>query len=318
MTARPDVRLGQRWTPMQRVKNDLFWVLACAALAATRPLSPRVLRALGRALGVTAHAFATRARRTALGNVAATMPELDRASRAALVRRCFATLGELLGETVSMLHPFGSLPVLPLTPEARAVLDEARAEGRGVVFASAHLGPWERVAASLVAAGQPLVALARESYDPRFTRLYERLRERHGVRFVWRSSPGAALRIVRALRAGGVLGFPMDLRARVAACDVPLLGVPARTALGPARIALRARAPVVVGTAAPGPGSSLVVTATRIPTEDLAGGARGADAPLELTRRINAELSRRIRALPEAWPWMHPRWDLADLAATSV
>jgi KDO2-lipid IV(A) lauroyltransferase len=315
MSTRPDVRLGQRWSPLQRLKNDVLWALAWAALAVTGPLPLRVLRALGRVLGVAAHALATRARRTALSNVAATMPELDRSSRAALVRRCFATLGELLGETVSMLHPRRSIPVLTLTPEAHAVLTEARAHGRGVVFASAHLGPWERVAASLVADGQPLVALARESYDPRFTRLIERLRERLGVRFVWRSRPGAAVRIVRALRAGGVLGFPMDLRARVAACEAPLLGLPAPTALGPARIALRARAPVVVGTAAPGPGGGLVVTATRIPTDDLGAGAAAA---LELTVRINDELSRRIRALPEAWPWMHQRWDLANLAATSV
>ena len=53
---------------------------------------------------------------------------------------------------------------------------QARREGRGVLFPSAHLGPWERVAPSLVACGVPLVTLARESYDPRFSRLYERLR----------------------------------------------------------------------------------------------------------------------------------------------
>jgi KDO2-lipid IV(A) lauroyltransferase len=161
------------------------------------------------------------------------------------------------------------------------------------------------VAASLVSAGVPLVALARESYDPRFSRLYERLRSAHGVRVVWRAAPGAAARILRTLREGAVLGVPMDLRSRVPSCDAPFLGRPAPTAVGPARIALRARAAVVVGTAAPGAGGSLVVTATRIDTSDLACDAQGARA---LTARINAELSRRILAMPHAWVWMHDRW----------
>jgi KDO2-lipid IV(A) lauroyltransferase len=224
--------------------------------------------------------------------------------RRVFVRQCFATIGELLGETIALLNPNGALPLLSLSDAARALLEQARAEGRGVVFASAHLGPWERVAASLVAAGVPLVTLARESYDPRFSRLYDRLRSAHGVRVVWRASAGAATRIVRTLRAGGVLGVPMDLRARVASCSAPFLGHDAPTAVGPARIALRTGAAMIVGTVAP-VGATLVVTATRIDTDDLPRGCAGAR---ELTTRINGELSRRILAFPQAWPWMHERW----------
>jgi KDO2-lipid IV(A) lauroyltransferase len=300
-----DLRLGGDWSTLQRSKNDALWLLASVVLAAARPLSLAALRVAGRALGLTAHALVPGARRTALANVARVFPELDAMARRALVRRCFATLGELLGETVALLRSHGGPPPLELSPDAHALLEEARAEGRGVVFASAHLGPWERVAASLVAAGVPLVTLARESYDPRFSRLYDRLRGGNGVRVVWRATPGAAARILRTLRGGGVLGVPMDLRSRVPSCDVPFLGHCAQTAVGPARIALRARAPVVVGTAAPGPDGSLVVTASRIATAGLPRNDLGA---AELTARINAELSRRILALPHAWVWMHDRW----------
>jgi len=300
-----DVRHGGRWSLLQRSKNDAIWALASLALAATRPLPLTALRALGRALGRTAHALARRERATALANVARVFPDLDAQARRALVRRCFVTLGELLGETVALLDARTSPPPLALSAGARALLDEARAGGRGVVFASAHLGPWERVAASLVAAGVPLVTLARESYDPRFSRLYDRLRRAHGVDVVWRGRPGAAARILRTLRGGGVLGVPMDLRARVASCEVPFLGCAAPTAIGPARIALRTRAAVVVGTVAPAASGGLEITATRIEGADLEPGDAGAR---ELTARINAELSRRIRALPHAWVWMHPRW----------
>jgi KDO2-lipid IV(A) lauroyltransferase len=302
---RRDLREGGNWTRLQRSKNDALWLLASLALVATRPLPLFVLRAFGRLLGLAAHRLIRTARRTARDNVARVYPELGTRARHDLVRRCFVSMGELLAETVAMLRTKGAPPLLTVSAETRAVLDEARAEGRGVLFASAHLGPWERVAASLVAAGVPLVALVRESYDPRFSGLYERLRAGHGVRVVWRASPGAAARILRTLRSGSVLGVPMDLRSRVPSCYAPFLGHLAPTAVGPARIALRARSPVVVGTAAPGPGGSLVVTATRIDSTGLGTDDGGAH---ELTRRINAELSRRILALPHAWVWMHDRW----------
>jgi KDO2-lipid IV(A) lauroyltransferase len=307
-----DVRLGGAWTPLQRTKNDALWLLAVGALAAVQPLPFWLLRRLGRALGLAAHALAVRARATARANVARVFHDAGGREQRALVRRCFATLGEALGETVAMLRPARPPPLLRLSDGARTLLAAAMAEGRGVVFASAHLGPWERVAASLVAARVPLVTLARESYDPRFSELYERLRASHGVRVVWRAHPGAAAHILRTLRRGEVLGVPMDLRARVASCDTPFLGHNAPTAIGPARIALRTRAAVVVGTIAPSSSPERgdaaqpwTITASRIETGDLACDFVGARV---LTARINAELSRRILALPHAWVWMHERW----------
>ena len=59
------------------------------------------------------------------------------------------------------------------------------------------------------------MTIARESYDPRLSRIYERLRGGHGVDVIWRARPGASARILRALRSGRVLGVPMDLRSRV-------------------------------------------------------------------------------------------------------
>jgi len=313
-----DLRAGGAWSRRRRIKNDAIFGAATVALALSRALPLRGLRVVGRGLGALVHAVAGKARRTALSNVMRVFPDMPDAARRALVRKTFVTMGELLADAVALLRPAaegGAL--LELTAGARAVIDEARREGRGVLFASAHLGPWERVAASLVAAGLPFAALARESYDPRFSLLYEKLRGARGVQMVWRSNAGAAGAgaVLRTLRRGGVLGVPMDLRSRVVSCDAPFLGHLAPTPVGPARIALRAGAAVVVGTVAPGPpgGARFVITATRIPTDDLAAresqprNARAA-ADLELTARINRELSSRIHALPHAWVWMHERW----------
>jgi KDO2-lipid IV(A) lauroyltransferase len=213
-----------------------------------------------------------------------------------------------MGDTVALLSTRHAITPLPIEDGSRRVLEEARSEGRGVVFASAHLGPWERVGASLVAAGVPLTVVAREGYDPRFTMLFDKLRGRLGVPAIYRGSAGAHVRIVRTLREGGVLGVLMDLRSRVPSIVTPFLGIPAKTAVGPARIALRTGAAVVVGTVvgtAAGELPGLRITITRIETEGLGCNASGEEA---LTRAMNAELSRRVLAMPKGWLWMHPRW----------
>lgn len=302
MSAHQDVREGGTWTRSQRWKNDVLYLLARGSLAVLTRLPRRWLLAIGRGTGAAVRALLPRPLAVAEGNVARVFPAYSVEQRRALVRDVYRTLGEVLGETLALL---GGAAPLQMTDEARRVFDDARREGRGVVFASAHLGPWESVAAGLVGAGIPLVALARESYDPRFMRLYERLRGARGVGVIYRGSVGAAARIVRTLRGNGVLGVPMDLRSRVPSIEAPFLGLPARTAVGPARIALRTRAAVIVGTAERVDGR-LAVTARRLETRDLATGEAGERL---LTERINEELSRRILAFPEAWPWMHPRWD---------
>ncbi len=48
------------------------------------------------------------------------------------------------------------------------------------------------------------------------------------------------------------------------------------------------------------------LSVTRIPTHDLLPGASG---EYILTERINADLSMRIRAVPEQWVWMHARFE---------
>jgi KDO2-lipid IV(A) lauroyltransferase len=289
-----DVREGGSWTLAQRAKNDVLFVAASAAIAIARRVPERVLRVAGMGLGAIAWAILPHARRIALENVTRAFPELGDDERRRLVRRVYLRLGDELGGAVAMLD--GALAPLPFAPGALECLQDASKDGRGVLFASAHLGPWERVAATIVAAGVPFTVVAREAYDPRLTRLYESLRGARGVRIVWRGSPGATAGLLRTLRRGRVLGIPMDLASRVPSATVPFLGLPAATPIGPARLALRTGAAVVVGTVDP----TLAITTKRLDTA-------GLDA-LALTERINDELSARIRAYPEAWVWMHERF----------
>jgi Kdo2-lipid IVA lauroyltransferase/acyltransferase len=290
-----DLREGGRWTLAQRAKNDVIWIAVEAALAIATRLPDAWLRHVGRGIGAVAHAFVPSAKRIARENVARAFPEMDEREVRALVRRNYRRLGERLAEAVSSLDARREVSPLPFAPGALETLQDALAEGRGMVFASAHLGPWERVAATLVSVGLPLTAIAREAYDPRLTPIYDRLRGGRGVRVIYRSEPRAAAKLLRTLRSGGMLGVPMDLASRVPSVDVPFLDVPAKTPIGPAKLAVRTGAAVVVGTI----GRDGAITTTRIET---------AADPALLTASINRELSRRIREMPEEWVWMHARF----------
>lgn len=288
------------------MKNTLIVLATRLLVVLVAPLPRRVLASLGRAIGACAWLFMRTSRAIAERNLALAFPAATAEERRALAKTAFVTLGSLLGETFSRVspRPIDDAPLPFDSPESEAALVDARACGRGVMLLSAHLGPYEDVARSLLARGAPLLAVTKAAYDPRLDFVFARLRR--GVPAVARDEPGAAMRMVRHLRRGGVLGVPMDLASRVPSVEAPFFGVSARTPVGPARIALRTNAAVVVCTAvrAAGGRAGHAMKVSAIRTDDLAGpsGERA------LVARINAELCERIRSMPEAWPWMHPRF----------
>lgn len=287
-----DAREGAAWTPRQRLKNDVIHALARAALALVTRLPRALVAALCGAIGAAAWLSLGRERALVRARLEAGLGEGVPSAR---VRAAFLAAGATLADTLALLDPDEPAGrTLAVDEASREAFRGALAEGRGVVFVSAHLGPWERLAAVLAAEGFPVATVARESYDPRFTRLYERIRAPRGVRSIYRGRPGAAAAIVRELRAGRAVGFLVDLPARVPSIRARLFGADAPVPVGAARIALARRAAVVVGTCAPG-GKILI---SRVESADLRPGATGERA---LTDRIARALDARIAALPEAW-----------------
>lgn len=299
-----DLREGQTWSRSQRLKNDLIHALVRVALAVALRLPARWLRAACVALGRVCHRLLARERKTVRARLGA---GLARAPDVALVRATFTTAGAMLADTLALLRPDErASAALALDPEDKRVFTEALAEGRGVVFVAAHLGPWERMAALLVEHGFPVATVARESYDPRLTAIYERIRSPRGVRSIYRGRPGVALTIARELLAGRAVGFLVDVPARVPSMPCRLFGMDTRIPVGPARIAIARRAAVLVGTCAPparaGSGASGPhlprVRISRVSTADLPCGEA---AERVLVERITKELDQRIAAWPEAW-----------------
>lgn len=294
-----DRRAGRNWSRPQALKNGLIRWAIRATLAAADVLPGGVLVRLGKVLGKAAALLSVAARRAAERRAGSCMESAE----ALRVARCaFTRAGENLARCLLLRRSsVRALDMVLVGNAARRDLQTALRGGRGAVFVSAHLGPFEALAAAIAELGYDPAVVARESYDPRLNAVVDAHRLSRGVEVIHRGSPFAAFAILRALRAGHPVGFLPDLGGRVPSVEVDFLGDRVAFPIGPQAVAIRANVPILVGTlsrrsaAAGGPTHELIMERIA-PTLD----------PYELTRRVANILEARILSSREEWLWMAP------------
>jgi KDO2-lipid IV(A) lauroyltransferase len=269
---------------------------------------PRPLAvATGRGLGRFAYTFAGRLRRTAERNLELAFPDMSEEERQRILRGCFASLGRMLGEFSHFKRA---------TPESlrRLVefdglenLEAARAEGRGVIVFTAHLGAWELLSFALSAFGYPMSFLVRRIDNPRVEQLVEKTRTRFGNRSI--DKRAAARPMMRALREGGIVGILIDLNTQEhEGVFVDFFGTPASTTTSLAKLALRTEA-AVIPFCMPWDDQRqrflmridppLAITRTGNEEEDV----------LRLTSLFTSVIESYVRRYPDQWLWIHKRWN---------
>ena len=259
--------------------------------------------ALGHGLGTLAYLFAGRVRRQALANLAAALPDTPERERRRIARRSCALLGRgALAYVVA--HRMGRERAMRLVrEEGEEHLREALAVGKGVLFVTLHFGCFELLASFMgVRAGAK--ALARPTDDDGPYALLLEMRREMGCETIGR---GQTLDIIRTLRSGKPLAMLIDQDTDdVHGAFVPYFGRLAHTPLGPAALAVRAGAPVVMGFIAWEGLTRHVVyglpplyARTDLPTDE---------AVLELTARMTSVGEAEVRKRPDHWVWFHRRW----------
>ncbi len=293
-----DRRRGGTWTPAQRLKNSaIYWTVRGGLAVADRLPEPYLLE-FGRLFGDSVHTFAPGLRARARRRLSTTGSSRDTPGTA---RSSFCRAGENLMLALLMRRPGAQASdFVRLTSTARDELEAALALGRGAVFVSAHLGPFELIAARVAELGLKPAIVVRESYDARLDPIVDAHRERAGVTVVHRGQPGASARILRLLKCGHPVGFLVDLPSRVRSLNMPFLGATAPIPVGPQRLAELTGAPLLVGTLARIESDA---QDTR-PLFDLEIRRVCGSGWEELTQRVSRELERSILSRPEDWPWM--------------
>lgn len=181
-----------------------------------------------------------------------------------------------------------------LAPDALEIYQQAIAQNRGVLVATAHLGHWELMAAALAERGFGFASIAARPKAGPLGVLLSRHREALNVKTL---APGRGARdAVRRLRKGESVGIFIDQTTSERSRAIPFMGRNAPTPLTFERLLeLGDAVPVFIWNYRDGSGR-YVVHVEHVPQED---------SLLWLTRRVES----LVRTHPTQWVWLHKRWD---------
>ena len=173
----------------------------------------------------------------------------------------------------------------------------AKQRGRGVLFATGHLGNWELSAFAHALLTEPMNVLVRPLDNSVIDNFVERRRALSGNRIITKKE--AARTILRALQNNEAVGILVDQNSMLnEGVFIDFFGVPACTNATFVRLAARSGAAVI-------PGFALWSTEERryilrfLPPVEMTGDTQ------RDTQRLHHEIEQVIRAHPEQWLWIH-------------
>ena len=266
----------------------------------------RLSRAFGIALGQAVYLLHVRLRRVGMRNLALAFPEKTEVERAGILRGVFTSLGRQLAEVCQF-------PKYTLANVEQVVVydglenyEQAYARGKGVLFLTAHFGAWELSAFAHSLHGHWLHVVMRPMDNEYLDRLIQSYRTRHGNKTVGKDDFVRGL--LAAMKAGEVVGILMDTNMTPPqGVFVDFFGIPACTASGLARIALRTDAAVV-------PGFTIWDQALgkyRLRFDPAVELVRTGDLEADIvanTQKFTKVIEDYVRKYPEQWLWVHRRW----------
>lgn len=294
----------------KRLKRGARSLFLGALVRALGLLPLRVALLLGSAVGWAGWIVARRTRALILKHLAIALPDKTEQEREAIGRACMVHLAWLAAEVITIRRYAARLPeYVSFAGDAERVLREVMARGRGMIFATGHLGNWELMARRVSEAGIPNAVIAKAGSDRRLNELMADLRASGGIVTLWREDPGTGRAMIRNFKDGKALGILIDQDTRVQGVFVPFFGMLAFTPRVVGDLAMRFKAPVVVAWCrrrGPRPGDGHEVMVEEVPFEASAPD-REAEA-VRITAACTSHLEAAIRARPEEWVWMHERW----------
>ena len=292
---------------LKRLKRLLRYAALRVLWAAVELLPVRRASELGAWFGRVVYRLAGAERDKTLDSLRRAFPLHTEPQRVALARACFEHLGRCAFELVCIRQIDREMDAWVEWPVAeRQRLEEMLARKKGIIFVTGHVGSWELLARRVALAGFPCHTIAKESSDPRLTAAIERLRSSVNIKSIWRGQAGAAKQMLRALKAGDLLGLLIDQDTKVQSVFVPFFGHLAATPRAAADLALRTGAAIAMGFCQREKPGRYRISIEEVPLP-AATDDRDADATA-LTARLTERIEAAIRRAPEQWVWMHRRW----------
>jgi Kdo2-lipid IVA lauroyltransferase/acyltransferase len=282
------------------LRNYIEAGLARAILWSLKTAPRGVANSLGGFYARTLDRLLPRLREVAYVNLRMAYPDQDEAWRRKTVDGVYVSIGRLL-------VAFARFPKVDsanvhewIRYEGFEHFERAMAQGRGVLFATAHLGNWELSAFAHGLLAKPMNVVIRPLDNPMIDALVERRRALSGNTLL--SKRDFARSILQALRGNQAVGILVDQNSSLEnGVFVPFFGQRACANLTFAKLAARSGAAVIPGFAVWREAEKRYVLRF-YPQVEMTGDA-AAD-----TARIQAAVEVAIREYPDQWLWIHRRW----------
>lgn len=281
----------------------------------SRLLPERAALGLGKALALATWWLFPRWRRTSLRNLelfyqhapAGQRPTL--AAQRQIARQAAINLGYHVMEFIRM-GQLQNAKALAMVVEEEGVkyYTDALQQGRGVIGLAMHYGNWEMCGAYCAQRIRPsaLFVVGKEQRDDFFTRIAFPWRAKYGIHNIYAGDKVNSA-ILRALKENAMLGLLADQNGGQRGAFAPFCGIVASTVRGPAALALKTGAPIILSICkrlSPGRFRFIV-----LPPLDLSGLPEDREQAIAVVlARMNQLYEAVLREDPSQWLWGHKRW----------
>ena len=247
-----------------------------------------------------------RLRQVGMRNLAMVFPEKSEVERTRILRGVFTSMGRQLAELCQFPKYTPENVDEVVVYDGLENYEQAYARGKGVLFLTAHFGAWELSAFAHSLHGHWLHIVMRPMDNEFLDRWLQRYRTMHGNKTVAKDDFVRGL--LAAMKAGETVGILMDTNMTPPqGIFVDFFGIPACTASGLARIALRTDAAVVPGFTIWDP----ALQKYRLRFDPARALIRTGDLEADIaanTQTFTKVIEDYVRRYPEQWLWVHRRW----------
>jgi KDO2-lipid IV(A) lauroyltransferase len=278
----------------------LWYLMALAVIHSLAVLPRAAAEKLARLYTRLFDLVIPRLRRVAMQNLSMALPEQSARDHARIVDEVFRSIARVLVAVAKFprinkanIHEW-------IRYEGYEHFEQALDRGKGVLFATAHLGNWELSAFSHALMSTPMHVVVRPLDNPRIDALIESRRGASGNRLI--SKKEFARSILHALKSNEAVGILVDQNAGLAdGVFVDFFGAPACAGAGFAKIAALSGATVIPGFALWSEQERRYILRFYPPLPVTGDVTRD-------TQALHAQLEKVIREYPGQWLWLHRRW----------
>jgi Kdo2-lipid IVA lauroyltransferase/acyltransferase len=262
------------------------------------------VKRLGESLGSLAWLVGIR-RGVTMDNLRRSFPEKSESERHRIAHGAFRSYGIAVAEMFWSARAGIEALRKVITPVNLEVLQEAHAQGHGVILLSGHFGSWELSVTALTHyLPAPMTVIAQTQRNKRVDRFMTEGRERFGNRMV--SMTNAPREVLKTLSHGGIVFLLADQSGARESPYALYFGRPAATHRGPAVFSLKSGAPIVFVLFVRKADGNYEARFERVDMSGLYGSTE--EQVRELTQRHVSMLEKYVREHPDHWLWMHKRW----------